>query len=99
MYEQVGRKNAKSQTLAGITTYELAPYGVLGSEVYCLAPVSKQAKAVFKEAINMINGHRILKGNFILENLLMRYSIRKVIVQCHYLLKMTLKKEIHTTHN
>lgn len=64
MYEQVGRKNAKSQTLAGITTYELAPYGVLGSEVYCLAPVSKQAKAVFKEAINMINGHRIIKRKF-----------------------------------
>lgn len=64
MYEQVGRKNTKSQTLAGITTYELAPYGVLGSEVYCLAPVSKQAKAVFKEAINMINGHRIIKRKF-----------------------------------
>ena len=64
MYEQVGRKNAKSQTLAGITTYELAPYGVLGSEVYCLAPVSKQAKAVFKETINMINGHRIIKRKF-----------------------------------
>ena len=64
MYEQVGRKNAKSQTLAGITTYELAPYGVLGSEVYCLAPVSKQANAVFKEAINMINGHRIIKRKF-----------------------------------
>lgn len=64
MYEQVGRKNAKSQTLAGITTYELAPYGVLGSEVYCLAPVSKQAKAVFKESINMINGHRIIKRKF-----------------------------------
>lgn len=64
MYEQVGRKNAKSQTLAGITTYELAPYGVLGSEVYCLAPVSKQAKAVFKEAINMINGHKIIKRKF-----------------------------------
>ncbi len=64
MYEQVGRKNAKSQTLAGMTTYELAPYGVLGSEVYCLAPVSKQAKAVFKEAMNMINGHRIIKRKF-----------------------------------
>lgn len=64
MYEQVGRKNAKSQTLAGMTTYELAPYGVLGSEVYCLAPVSKQAKAVFKESINMINGHRIIKRKF-----------------------------------
>lgn len=64
MYEQVGRKNAKSQTLAGMTTYELAPYGVLGSEVYCLAPVSKQAKAVFKESINMINGHKIIKRKF-----------------------------------
>lgn len=63
-YEQVGRKNAKSQTLAGITTYELAPYGVLGSEVYCLAPKAKQAKAVFKEAINMINGHKVLKRKF-----------------------------------
>ena len=64
LYEQVGRKNAKSQTLAGMTTYELAPYGVLGSEVYCLAPVSKQAKAVFKESINMINGHKIIKRKF-----------------------------------
>lgn len=64
MYEQVGRKNAKSQTLAGMTTYELAPYGVLGSEVYCLAPVSKQAKAVFKEAINMISGNRFIKRKF-----------------------------------
>lgn len=64
MYEQVGRKNAKSQTLAGMTTYELAPYKVLGSEVYCLAPVSKQAKAVFNEACNMIRGHKILKRKF-----------------------------------
>lgn len=63
-YEQVGRKNAKSQTLAGMTTYELAPYKVLGSEVYCLAPVSKQAKAVFKEACNMIKGHKILRRKF-----------------------------------
>lgn len=64
MYEQVGRKNAKTQKLAGMTSYELAPYGVLGSEVYCLAPVSKQAKAVFKETVNMINGHRIIKRKF-----------------------------------
>ncbi|WP_167332705.1 terminase large subunit [Clostridium haemolyticum] len=63
-YEQVGRKNAKSQTLAGMTTYELAPYHVLGSEVYCLAPVSKQAKAVFNEACNMIRGHKILRRKF-----------------------------------
>ncbi|AZV56792.1 terminase TerL endonuclease subunit [Clostridium sp. AWRP] len=61
MYEQVGRKNAKSQTLASIATYELCAYGVAGSEVYCLAPVSKQAKAVFNEACNMIRGHRILR--------------------------------------
>ena len=64
VYEQVARKNAKSQTLGGIGSYELAPYGVLGSEVYCLAPVSKQAKAVFKETINMISGHKILKRKF-----------------------------------
>ncbi|XAO13695.1 terminase large subunit [Terrisporobacter phage TPELB_ph1] len=64
VYEQVGRKNAKSQTLAGIGTYELAPYGILGSEVYCLAPVSKQAKAVFKEAINMIKGNKFIKRKF-----------------------------------
>lgn len=63
-FEQVGRKNAKSQTLAGMTTYELAPYHVLGSEVYCLAPVSKQAKAVFNEASNMINGHKVLRRKF-----------------------------------
>ncbi|WP_459884128.1 terminase large subunit [Clostridium novyi] len=63
-YEQVGRKNAKSQTLASMTTYELAPYRVLGSEVYCLAPVSKQAKAVFNEACNMIRGHKILRRKF-----------------------------------
>ena len=64
LYEQVGRKNAKSQTLAGMTTYELAPYKVLGSEVYCLAPVSKQAKAVFNEACNMISGHKVLRRKF-----------------------------------
>lgn len=64
MYEQVGRKNAKSQTLGSMTTYELAPYGVLGSEVYCLAPVSKQAKAVFDEACTMIRGHKILRRKF-----------------------------------
>lgn len=60
-YEQVGRKNAKSQTLAGISTYELSAYGIAGSEVYCLAPVSKQAKAVFNEACNMIRGHKVLR--------------------------------------
>jgi phage terminase large subunit-like protein len=64
MYVQVGRKNAKSQTLASMCSYELAPYKVLGSEVYCLAPVSKQAKAVFSETTNMLEKHKILKRKF-----------------------------------
>jgi phage terminase large subunit-like protein len=61
MYEQVGRKNAKSQTLAAMGSYELIPYKVAGAEVYCLAPISKQAKAVFNEAITMLEGHKVLR--------------------------------------
>jgi phage terminase large subunit-like protein len=63
-YWQVGRKNAKSQSLSCVGSYELAPFGEGASEVYCTATKSEQAKIVWKETDAMIKGCADLKGKF-----------------------------------
>jgi len=57
LFWEVARKNAKSQTLALIATYELMAFDESGdevNEVYCAATKREQAKIVYKEAIYML---------------------------------------------
>lgn len=57
VYWQVARKNAKSQMLALVGTYELMAFdedGVEVNEIYCAATKTEQAKIVFDEALFML---------------------------------------------
>ncbi|MBP2653343.1 MAG: terminase [Firmicutes bacterium] len=62
-YWQVGRKNAKSQSLAAVGSYELMALGEGASEVYCAAVKSEQAKIVWDETFAML-GNSELKGRY-----------------------------------
>ncbi|NEZ45278.1 terminase large subunit [Paenibacillus alvei] len=55
-YWQVARKNAKSQSLACVGTYETIAFGEYASEVYCAATKKKQSKIVWNEAAAMLKG-------------------------------------------
>src|SRR5690349_20355473 len=55
-YWQVGRKNAKSQSLALVGSYEWAAYGVNMSEVYIGATKKEQAQIVWKEIAEQLKG-------------------------------------------
>jgi len=50
LYWQVGRKNAKSQSLAIVGLYEMSAFGEPCSEVYVAATKKDQTKYVWKEA-------------------------------------------------
>jgi len=63
-YWQVGRKNAKSQSLACVGSYELMAFGEGTSEVYCTATKRKQARIVWEETEAMLLGCPDLKGKF-----------------------------------
>lgn len=63
-YWQVGRKNAKSQSLAAVGSYELMALGEGASEVYCAATKTEQAKIVWEETEAMLNGCPELKGKY-----------------------------------
>ena len=63
-YWQVGRKNAKSQSLACVGTYELMAFGAGASEVYCAATKKEQARIVWTEAEKMMRQCRELEGAF-----------------------------------
>lgn len=63
-YWQVGRKNAKSQSLSAVGSYELGAFEVLGSEVYCGATRTDQARIVWEETDRMIRGCKELEGKF-----------------------------------
>lgn len=63
-YWQVARKNAKSQSLACVASFEAAPFGEGMSEVYIGATKSDQAKIVWKETEAMIAAAPELKGKF-----------------------------------
>lgn len=55
MYWQVARKNAKSQTLAAVGTFELMVFTNPGrSQVYIAATKTEQAKIVYDEAVSML---------------------------------------------
>lgn len=63
-YWQVGRKNAKSQSLGAVGSYESSAFGELSAEVYCAATKKDQAKIVWDEIEGMIKGHPHLRNSF-----------------------------------
>lgn len=63
-YWQVGKKNAKSQSLSCVGSYELMAMDAGKSEVYCAATKTDQAKIVWEETEAMLNGCEELKGKF-----------------------------------
>jgi len=63
-YWQVGRKNAKSQSLACSGSYEAAALGEDMAEVYCAATKKDQAKIVWNETDVMIKRCPELKDKF-----------------------------------
>lgn len=63
-YWQVGRKNAKSQSLACVGSYELMAFGAGASEVYCAATKKEQARIVWAEAEKMLRQCDELQGAF-----------------------------------
>lgn len=63
-YWQVGKKNAKSQSLACVGSYELMAFGQGASEVYCAASKTDQAKLVWDETEAMLKGCDELRGRY-----------------------------------
>lgn len=63
-YWQVGRKNAKSQSLAAVATYEQMAFGENMAEVYIGATKTEQAKIVWNEAEAMLKSCPELQGKY-----------------------------------
>lgn len=63
-YWQVGRKNAKTQSLAGVGTYELAAFKEYSSEVYVAATKKDQAKILWSEAKYFLSKTKGFEGKF-----------------------------------
>jgi phage terminase large subunit-like protein len=66
-YWQVGRKNAKSQSLAVVGSYELMALGESMSEVYIGATKRAQAQIVWKETEAMLAAAPDLKGKYVIK--------------------------------
>lgn len=63
-YLQLARKNAKSQLLAIILTYELMIFTGGLSEVYCAATKREQANIVYDEIKTILTGCKLLNGKW-----------------------------------
>lgn len=63
-YWQVGRKNAKSQSLGTVGSYEGSAFGEPFAEVYCAATKKEQAEIVWDEIEAMIMGHEDMRDRF-----------------------------------
>lgn len=63
-YFQVGRKNAKSQSLGTVGSYEASAFGEPFAEVYMTATKKDQAKIVWDETHDMIMSHPEMKDRF-----------------------------------
>ncbi len=63
-YWQVGRKNAKSQSLACVGSYESSAFGENMAEIYIGATKTEQSKIVWNEMKAQILGCPELKGKF-----------------------------------
>lgn len=65
-YEQVARKNAKSQDKAIQALYELSAFGELNAQVYIAATKKEQTRHVWSEAVWLYqNGHPDIRNSFI----------------------------------
>lgn len=66
-YWQVARKNAKSQSLACVASYETLAFdesGLEACETYCVATKTEQARIVYDETVAMLEGCKLLKDKF-----------------------------------
>ncbi|UYL94201.1 terminase large subunit [Geobacillus phage vB_GthS_PT9.1] len=63
-YWQVARKNAKSQSLSCVGSYEASAFGENMSEVYIGATKTEQSKIVWNEIKAQIQGCDFLKGKY-----------------------------------
>jgi phage terminase large subunit-like protein len=63
-YVQMARKNAKTQSLALVASYEASAFGEDAAEVYCAATKKEQAKLVYDETDKMLASCPDLKGKF-----------------------------------
>lgn len=63
-YWQVGRKNAKSQSLACVASYESMALGENMAEVYIGATKTEQSKIVWNEIKAQLQGANFFKGKF-----------------------------------
>lgn len=63
-YWQVGRKNAKTQSMACVGSYECMANGVNMSEVYVAATKKDQANILYKEIGAQLKGCDYLKGKY-----------------------------------
>ena len=63
-YWQVGRKNAKSQSLGAMGSYESMAFGENASEVYCAATKKDQAKIVWNEIKSQLKSCEFLNGKY-----------------------------------
>ena len=63
-YWQVGRKNAKSQSLGTMGSYESMAFGENASEVYCAATKKDQAKIVWNEINSQLKSCEFLNGKY-----------------------------------
>jgi phage terminase large subunit-like protein len=61
---EVARKNAKSQSLGAVGSYEGSAFGEPSAEVYCAATKKDQAKIVWDEIEGMIMGNEDLRERF-----------------------------------
>lgn len=67
-YWQVARKNAKSQSLGTVGSYETAALGEPMAEVYCAATKTEQSKIVWNEIKSQVNGSAFIKDKFKIAN-------------------------------
>lgn len=63
-YWQVARKNAKSQSLGTVGSYEASAFGEPSAEVYCAATKKSQSKIVWDEIDEMIKANENLRDKF-----------------------------------
>ena len=63
-YWQVARKNAKSQSLGTVGSYDASAFGESFAEVYCAATKKDQAKLVWDEIESMIMSNPDLRDRF-----------------------------------
>jgi phage terminase large subunit-like protein len=61
---EVARKNAKSQSLGAVGSYEGSAFGEASAEVYCAATKKEQAKIVWDEIEGMIKANEFLRDKF-----------------------------------